>query len=143
MYTSSTSNYIVYNINHICLYIINTISILYIKVSYRSIILTILLSVCLISSYRVVSDEHRALALGLQSAIWRIFGAVPGPLLFGYLFDLSCVVWQEQCDRHGNCWVYHTDKLSIYATSVAFPCVTIGGLLFLLAVLTITKEQTI
>ena len=89
----------------------------------------------------MVSDEQRALALGLQSAIWRIFGAVPGPLLFGYLFDLSCAVWQEQCDRRGNCWIYHNDKLSIYATSVAFPCVTVGGILFVLAVLTFPKDK--
>ena len=79
--------------------------------------------------------------MGLQSAIWRIFGAVPGPLLFGALFDLSCAVWQEECGRRGHCWMYHNTKLSVYTTSVAFPCVSIGGFLFVLAVVVFPKTN--
>ena len=91
--------------------------------------------------HRVVSDEQRALALGLQSAILRIFGAVPGPLLFGALLDLACAMWQQECGHRGNCWIYHNDRLSIYVTSLAFPCIFIGGLLFTLAAWTYPKHR--
>lgn len=90
-----------------------------------------------------MSDQQRPLALGLQSSIWRIFGAVPGPLLFGALFDLSCIVWQEECGRRGHCWVYDNTKLSVYATSVAFPCVSVGGLFFILAVVVFPRNNKI
>lgn len=88
-----------------------------------------------------MSDEQRALAIGLQSAIWRVFGAVPGPILFGGLFDLSCAVWQEECGRRGNCWLYHNDELSNRATAVALPCIGVGGVLFLIAFLTYPKNR--
>ena len=78
--------------------------------------------------------------MSLQSTIWRIFGAVPGPLLFGAIFDLSCTVWQEECGRRGNCWVHDNDKLSTYVVSIAFPTYLISFCLFFLAYLTFPKK---
>ena len=63
----------------------------------------------------MVADEQRSLALGVQSVLWRIFGTIPGPLLFGLLFDSACQYWQLECGRRGNCWVYDNGKLSYYA----------------------------
>ena len=45
--------------------------------------------------------------------IWRALGAVPGPIIFGALFDASCEYWQEECDDRGNCWVYDNKSLSL------------------------------
>ena len=43
----------------------------------------------------------------------RALGSIPGPLIFGALFDASCVYWQEECGDRGNCWVYHNEDLSL------------------------------
>ena len=63
---------------------------------------------------RCVADEHRALALGLQSAIFRLFGNIPGPIVFGVIFDSACIYFRYDipCDQVGNCWVYNNYQLS-------------------------------
>lgn len=62
---------------------------------------------------RCIADEQRSLALGLQSVFFRAIGTIPGPLIFGALFDVSCVYWQEECGDRGNCWVYDNEDLSL------------------------------
>ena len=64
--------------------------------------------------HRVVADEHRSLGLGVASIIARILGSVPGPLIVGSLFDLTCEHWQYECGEQGNCWVYNNQTLSYY-----------------------------
>lgn len=91
--------------------------------------------------YRVVADDQRSLALGLQSAIWRIFGTIPGPLIFGALFDSSCLQWQDECGNRGNCWIYDNRSLSIYAMSFGIPCLTIAAVLFFLSWLTYPRDK--
>ena len=63
--------------------------------------------------FRSVAEEQRSLALGVQSVLWRALGSIPGPLLFGVIFDSSCVYWQEECNRRGNCWVYNNSLIGI------------------------------
>ena len=88
----------------------------------------------------MVADEQRAMAIGVQSAIWRIIGAFPGPIVFGAVFDISCAIWQDECGRRGNCWLYYNNKLSVYATSIAYPMTIIAAILFFLACLTFPKK---
>ena len=44
---------------------------------------------------------------------FRALGSIPGPLIYGALFDASCVYWQEECGDRGNCWVYENEDLSL------------------------------
>eukprot|EP00048_Salpingoeca_helianthica_P024735 m.34917 g.34917 ORF g.34917 m.34917 type:complete len:709 (+) comp9560_c1_seq1:110-2236(+) len=56
---------------------------------------------------RVVDEHERSLALGLGSAIQRIGGSIPGPLLIGAILDGSCLLWETKCDgSNGACWEY-------------------------------------
>ena len=50
-------------------------------------------------------------------------GNVPGPLIFGAIFDKFCMVWQEYCDDTGSCWLYESEGLSVGLTM----SVVIGG----------------
>eukprot|EP00731_Ephydatia_muelleri_P010246 Em0005g832a len=70
---------------------------------------------------RCVSDDMRPLALGVQSMLFRLFGNIPSPLIYGALFDTSCLHWQEECGSRGNCWVYDNDLLSYRL--ISFPLV--------------------
>ena len=45
-------------------------------------------------------------------------GNVPGPILFGFVFDKACSVWREECDDRGSCWIYHGEKLSANLTTL-------------------------
>ncbi|CAI8015497.1 Solute carrier organic anion transporter family member 4C1 [Geodia barretti] len=68
---------------------------------------------------RCVAEDQRTLALGLQSSIIRLIGFVPGPILFGVVFDSACLFWQRDCGRRGNCWVYDNATLSVRAVVLA------------------------
>ena len=96
-----------------------------------------------------MSDEQRHLALGVQAFIYRTFGSIPGRVLFGVMFDVSCITFNYECGVRGNCWIYDNNKLGLYIFSLAFPCVVIAFILFLFhwilypkQSMTIVKEST-
>lgn len=41
------------------------------------------------------AEEQQTLAFGLQSAavIFQGLGTIPGPILFGIIFDSACIYW--------------------------------------------------
>lgn len=57
-------------------------------------------------SFRIVKDEERSFALGINSFAINLFGFVPSPLLFGYLIDKSCILWQVTCKTIGACLMF-------------------------------------
>jgi organic anion transporter 4A len=44
-----------------------------------------------------VRPEERSLALGIQSIIIRLVGSIPGPVLFGFVVDKVCLLWEPGC----------------------------------------------
>ena len=72
-----------------------------------------------------MADEQRSLALGVQSVLFRIFGSIPGPILFGAIVDSGCVYWQTECGRRANCWVYDNHLLSTRAYIFCTLCVIV------------------
>ena len=49
--------------------------------------------------YRSVEPIQRSLALGLQTLLIRGIGTVPGPIIFGYLIDITCLLWHNTIDE--------------------------------------------
>ena len=64
-------------------------------------------------SRRTVADEQRALSLGIQSVMFRVIGSIPGPLIFGAIFDSTCILWKYECSEQGNCWEYSNSNLTL------------------------------
>jgi hypothetical protein len=54
-------------------------------------------------------------------------GSVPGPLVFGVVFDSACLVWQEGCGAVGTCWVTDNDALA-YRFLALFGCLQVVSL---------------
>lgn len=53
----------------------------------------------------------------LCSAILSLFflaGGIPGPIAFGSVIDLSCLMWQDKCGEQGSCYLYHNSAMSQY-----------------------------
>ncbi len=50
--------------------------------------------------------------------MFRAFGSVPGPLVFGSIFDSACVYFRHECGVQGNCWVYDNHLLSVQAIAL-------------------------
>lgn len=58
---------------------------------------------------RAVEPQHRSLAMGFQSLLFRGLGAIPGPIVFGAIIDRFCVFEETLCagtDTTGSCWEY-------------------------------------
>lgn len=94
-------------------------------------------------NYRCVADEQRTLALGAQSVAFRAFGSIPGPLVFGGIFDSVCIYWQYQCNRRGNCWLYNNVHLSERAVTVAMLGIGVNFIFSVLSWLCYPKETAL
>ncbi|CAH1774950.1 unnamed protein product [Owenia fusiformis] len=84
-------------------------------------------------SLRVIPDAQRSYAIGIKWVFIRCLGTVPGPILFGYLFDITCLQWQNKCDTRGSCWVYDSDKLAINLLILGLAVKFVSAILFFLA----------
>ncbi|KAF7633051.1 Solute carrier organic anion transporter family member [Meloidogyne graminicola] len=52
---------------------------------------------------RSVPPETRSPALGLQGLLVSAIGTLPSPVLWGYVIDSACRVWDYECNRRGSC----------------------------------------
>ena len=69
-------------------------------VSFLVVFMTFLLMLPLvIACMRAVERTERSLAVGLQTCLWRLVGAIPGPIAFGYFVDRTCILWDKDCGR--------------------------------------------
>lgn len=60
---------------------------------------------------RSVSEEERSFALGMQFVIFRVFGYIPAPILFGNLIDSTCILWKSTCgEKGGRCLIYDIEQ---------------------------------
>uniref|UniRef100_A0A452UJ58 Solute carrier organic anion transporter family member 6A1 n=1 Tax=Ursus maritimus TaxID=29073 RepID=A0A452UJ58_URSMA len=89
---------------------------------------TILFSVfsgipCTLNILRIVSDNHRSLALGLTYVILRMFGTIPGPILFKMAGATSCIFrGTEYCGKTGRCWIYNKTKMAYFMVGICSIC---------------------
>ncbi|KAI1723390.1 organic anion transporter polypeptide (OATP) family domain-containing protein [Ditylenchus destructor] len=85
---------------------------------------------------RTVDYDERSFALGIQWILVRIIGTIPAPVVFGWLFDVSCVRQHlDPCSGvHGSCMLYHNKSLAdlFFAFSVGGQLVAIVCLLSVL-----------
>lgn len=63
---------------------------------------------------------------------FRLIGSIPGPIIFGFIIDRSCVL------ESGNCLVYDNKNMSIYMMSVTLVAKCLG-LIFIILTLISSK----
>ena len=69
---------------------------------------------------RCVPDNHRSYSLGFQFIFQRSLGFVPGPIIFGWMFDSGCLFWGESCNRRGRCQIYNMWSIATKITIFGF-----------------------
>ncbi|XP_071955520.1 solute carrier organic anion transporter family member 4A1-like [Antedon mediterranea] len=88
------------------------------------------------ATLRCVPHSQRSFGLGLQSLLWRAFGSVPGPVIFGAVIDKTCILWENACGSEGACWLYSNKMFARYSLYIGL-VVKVCSLVFLtLALLT-------
>lgn len=86
---------------------------IFIALAFCNMFLTFLCTMpALSSTLRVVRDDQRSFALGIQWLKVRILGTIPAPMVFGALIDDTCILWNETCDGRGACLVYDNYYMS-------------------------------
>nr|XP_014286184.2 solute carrier organic anion transporter family member 2A1 [Halyomorpha halys] len=77
-------------------------------------------------NYRAVAPEDKSFAQGLALLLISLMAFIPGPILFGYIIDSSCLIWEENCGVKGSCTFYDRDSFRHYMNGTA-ACLTIIG----------------
>ncbi|XP_061179184.1 solute carrier organic anion transporter family member 4A1-like isoform X1 [Saccostrea echinata] len=72
------------------------------------------------ATLRCVPQHESSFALGIQWIIARCLGSIPGPILFGKMIDLTCLLWQSKCDdNEGSCFFYNNKNMSYNLMGIA------------------------
>ncbi|KAJ3586703.1 hypothetical protein NHX12_013099 [Muraenolepis orangiensis] len=77
----------------------------------------------LTATLRCVPDSQRSFGLG----------SVPGPIAFGSVIDLSCLLWQDKCGEQGSCYLYQNSAMSQHTLVTGIVYKVLGIIFFLLA----------
>ncbi|KAH7946470.1 hypothetical protein HPB49_025507 [Dermacentor silvarum] len=63
---------------------------------------------------RSLDEDIKATGIGVNYVLIRLLGTIPGPIVFGYLIDRSCILWQSTCSgKRGACAIYENSAMGI------------------------------
>ncbi|XP_007882858.1 solute carrier organic anion transporter family member 4A1 [Callorhinchus milii] len=85
------------------------------------------------ATLRCVPESQKSFALGIQWIVVRTLGGIPGPIAFGSIIDLSCLLWQDQCGERGSCYIYQNSLMSKYLLTAGLTYKILGSVFFLTA----------
>ncbi len=72
---------------------------------------------------------------GIIGTLLSLFAFIPAPLVFGYIADSSCSIWEvNSCGKRGNCWLYDQAKFRNRYLGVAVIFMALGSLFDLLLI---------
>ncbi|XP_077534372.1 solute carrier organic anion transporter family member 4A1-like [Haemaphysalis longicornis] len=61
---------------------------------------------------RSLDEDIKSTGIGLNYVAIRLLGTIPGPVIFGYLIDKSCILWQVTCSgKSGSCAIYENSAM--------------------------------
>lgn len=55
-----------------------------------------------------------------------LFAYTPGPILFGYIIDDTCLVWNYKCGERGHCQLYDSERFRDNTNLAAIALAAVG-----------------
>ena len=92
---------------------------------------------------RSVEEEEKAFALGIQFVIFRIFGYIPSPIIFGNVIDSTCILWKQTCEgaQGGRCLIYDIEMFRYKYVGICAGIKVLASLIFFLDWWLIRRRQ--
>ncbi|KAJ6223786.1 hypothetical protein RDWZM_002331 [Blomia tropicalis] len=95
------------------------------------------------ATLRSVSQEDRSLALGLQFVLFRLFGYIPSPILFGQIIDQTCLIYKTNCNQmpSGFCMLYDVEEFRQRYIGICISLKIVSFIFFLIDLLYICYRE--
>ena len=88
----------------------------------------------MVTFFRSINPDQKSLAVAVGSFWHSLFVSIPYPIIYGKIFDYSCLVWSRECGKRGNCWLYDTEKLRKIYHGVSIALIAMGSVFDLIMI---------
>lgn len=88
----------------------------------------------MVTFFRSINPDQKSLAVAVGSFWHSLFVSIPYPIIYGKIFDYSCLVWSSECGSRGNCWLYDTEKLRYIYHGVTISLIALGSVFDLIMI---------
>lgn len=68
----------------------------------------------------------KSVSQGLALMMISLFALIPGPILYGYIIDNACLLWNTKCGQRGNCQLYDARQFRYYLNLTAMALTGVG-----------------
>jgi hypothetical protein len=76
----------------------------------------------LVAALRSVDVEDKSLGMGVYVILLKLVGCIPGPIIFGFLFDNICLFWEPDCGEGNSCLLYDDSVMGPAMFGICVSC---------------------